>query len=252
MSEKDKKMEKKSSKYYMLIPGGILNRPVTETLERADRRARALEKQMKNREQGNIFIIEGRNCRVSYAGIEFIHKNLLGFELIRNLLREPFTELSSNNLESLVYKADPADLEVTKANKKLLLESDLVSGDKFATGIEMSNRKAVKGYRARLKQIIVELDIADSVGDIERVECLKKEKDLLYHELKIIHNIHGDIKKTLSEVDKTRLRMYQIYQYCLTVIKSYNEDLYEHLKVSIKTGSFFSYSPQNPTDWTTE
>ncbi len=196
---------------------------------------------------GNVFRREGDYRTVAYEGHLVRLRDSKGLRLLARLLAEPGREFHVVDLEGEESqgapgasgsgpRAGPAELEVRR---------DL--GDAG----ELLDAEAKAAYRARLAELEAELNEAEGWADPERAAMAREERDFLVAELARAVGLGGRDRRAGSHAERARLNVTRAIKSALANIDRHHPVLGRHLRATIRTGTFCSYSPDPriPVDW---
>jgi hypothetical protein len=186
-------------------------------------------------EVGNAFIKEGEFWSLSYAGQVARVKHSKGVRDIAKLIAARGQSLAAVDL---VNQAG----EGTKATPERGLH---IEGDAG----EVLDAQARAQYRARL----VELDeaVRDAVGcnDPHRASRARDERTFLLSELGAATGLAGRPRVALDPAERARKAVTWRVKDSIAHIAAAHPVLGRHLRLSVRTGSFCTYEPDQPTDW---
>jgi hypothetical protein len=108
---------------------------------------------------------------------------------------------------------------------------------------EVLDEQAKAAYRARLHELVSEIDEADSWGDPERAARARREVDLLTEQLARAVGLGGRNRLALDDAERARVTVTKAIRAGVRRIASLDADLGAHLDVSVRTGTFCVYRP---------
>jgi hypothetical protein len=108
---------------------------------------------------------------------------------------------------------------------------------------------ARRQYQARLLEIDADLAEADDHADVARSERLHAERDALLAELSSAYGLGGRARRRGDSSERARSAVTQRIRDAIGRIAAVDPDLAHHLRRSIRTGTFCSYTPEHPTTW---
>jgi hypothetical protein len=108
---------------------------------------------------------------------------------------------------------------------------------------------ARRQYGARLVEIDAELAEADEHGDIGRSERLSRERDALLAELDSAYGLGGRARRQGDSSERARSAVTQRIRDAIARVDRAHHGLGEHLRRSVRTGTFCAYEPERPTEW---
>lgn len=191
-----------------------------------------------------IFRREGDYWTVAYGGKISRLKHRRGFAIIAQLLGRPHGPVHSIDL-SLLAVPDREE------NEAALVEAGLRVTHVTSGGVDepLLDERARIEYRARFRELSLELEEAERSNDLCRAAGLRREfeflRDHLSASLRRRRNGHG-----LSRVaERARIRVRNSVKNAIRAIGQQNESLERHLTNSVKTGAFCVYAPESLPSW---
>ena len=168
---------------------------------------------------------EGDVWNVAFEGRAARVRDVLGLHYLARLLERPNVELHCGELAGLVQ---------------------VDSGDAG----EQLDREARAAYVARLRELRDELAEAERNNDRGRLERLGEESEALSAELTRGFGLDGRARRAGDAGERTRLAVTRALRRAIERIGEHDGSLAEHLRRSVRTGAFCSYSP-SPRDLVT-
>ena len=110
---------------------------------------------------------------------------------------------------------------------------------------------AKQQYRCRLSQLDQQIDDATQQGDADTVATAKEERDRLVDHLASTYGIGGRTRRLPDEAERARKAIRRRIADAMHRIESANPVLGRHLRQSVHTGVFCSYTPERETHWET-
>jgi len=170
----------------------------------------------------------GSHWRIRYGDEEASFRESLGMEYLAALLAQPSEPL--HVLDLTARRGDGA-------------ESD--AG-------EMLDQKARTQVRARMNELVAELEEAESHHDLGRIETLGAELQQLEDELARALGLGGRARRMADPVERARKSVYNRIQAALKNLDEGLPELALHLRHSIRTGRTCVYTPEAPISWHVE
>ena len=198
----------------------------------------------------NGFRKQGDYWPISYEGRQFSLRDLKGLRYIAYLLRYPGTESPVLDLVASVE----GTTQQSKAGWHAGMTEEQLAQDGLAlsdgNGSEsLLDLKAKNEYQTRIRELQEEIDEAESNNNWELAARRKEECDSIVDQLLAASGLGGRDRRTSSSAERARVSVRKSIGIALTRIEREHEALGQHLRNSIKTGAFCSYSPPTPTDW---
>jgi hypothetical protein len=173
----------------------------------------------------NIFRRDGEVWLVGLNGSAAPMRDTKGMRDLARLLAQPGTE---------VHALD------------LVTDGPSVRADAPGDPIDAAARRQ---YQARLLEIEGDLAEADERADVAMSERLHVERDALIEELSGAYGLGGRARRRGDSAERARSAVTQRIRDAITRIEAADGLLGAHLRRSIRTGTFCSYLPEQPTNW---
>ncbi len=184
------------------------------------------------------FSRRGQFWQIAFGGDSCTLKDTRGLQFIARLLQSPQRELHALDLvqglehERAASSGSPAG--VAEGDSGPLLDP-----------------QARTAYKQRLEELGEELEEAQAFNDAGRAERVREEIDFLTRELTRAFGIGGRERRAGSNAERARINVTRAIAAALKQIGAHHPPLSEHLKKTIRTGTFCSYNPDPrvPIDW---
>jgi hypothetical protein len=181
-------------------------------------------------------------------------KNLRGMLYIAELLRQPDTDISVEELSALDSLARVATVRLTSKREKAAAEEEFEKDGLFielrqGDADQLLDDTAIQNYKNRLREIRDELEEADrhkSLMSPERKEQLLEEQELIGHQL-AGSMWKGDARKVGN--DKIRVAVTKAILLALEKIEKQCPEAGEYLRTHITTGFRCTYHPDSGVNW---
>lgn len=170
----------------------------------------------------NRFLKDHDLWTLSYKGNSVQLADMKGLHDIRRLLERPYES---------IHCADLMDIKVIEA------------------GVVVLDKQAKQSYERRLLDIQESLAEAEQVNHYQAVEKLQKEYDDLLDQIKQSIGKSGKSRIASSSVEKARSAVTWRIRAAIKKIEPVHPTLAKHLKLSIKTGLFCAYQPEEDIKW---
>ena len=187
----------------------------------------------------NAFIREGDFWSLTYEGIVARLKDSKGLRDIALLLRTPGTEVPA---------VDLAHGGTVGRRGRAAGRRDLDLGMEGNVG-ETLDAMARADYRARLLDLEQEIDEADAHNDPERASQAREEREFLLGELRAAVGLGGRARRALDPTERARKAVTGRIRDAVLHVEAVHPRAGQHLRRSIRTGSFCVYDPPGPTPW---
>lgn len=189
------------------------------------------------------FLREGDTWAINFEGqgARLLHSR--GLQLIARLLSEPGREFHVLDLEQGALGGRP---QTKDASSELAIDAAGSAGPAL-------DAKAKADYKRRLDELEEEIDQAALNNDEERQAKAEEEKEFLLAELRAAVGLGGRDRPTSSAAERARVNVTRAIRSGLTRIAEHHPALGDHLAVTIRTGTFCSYTPDTrvPIRWNT-
>lgn len=194
----------------------------------------------------NVFRYDGKHWTLAFAGQACQQRNTKGLRYIVFLLQTPHREWHVLDLLALT----DTDPEVTRASTPTeVFTGQLTVRRKQSEESPPLDAQARAAYRRRLEDLQAELQEAEAWCDAMRATKAREEMDLLTAELA---NAYGSVRHARSrneDAEKARKAVTNRIRDALAKLQKTHPLLWQHLFTSLKTGTFCSYQPTQPTPW---
>jgi hypothetical protein len=187
-----------------------------------------------------VFRREGEYWSILYDKDAFRLKDSKGLRYLARLLAAPDEELHALELVG----ADGAGLRTVAVDDNLK-----VSG--FGDAGELLDAQAKAAYRQRLDELRGEIEEAEAWNDPERAAKAREELEFITGELSAAVGLGGRDRRAASSAERARVHVTRAIKSALARIDEHSRSLGDHLKRTVRTGTFCSYSPDPrlPTSW---
>lgn len=177
----------------------------------------------------NVFRREGDVWTVRYRGHEARIRHAKGLPVLARLLAEPSREYHVFDLA-----ADTGDGEssVTLRHTGAVIDA-----------------QAREAYRRRLADLEADIDNATTAGDLSRVDRAQHERDALVEQLTAAYGLGGRVRRTNDPVERARSTVTKQIRTAIARIETVHPSLAAHLRHTIKTGRYCSYTSEHPVTW---
>ncbi len=111
----------------------------------------------------------------------------------------------------------------------------------------VADRRALAAYRDRLRGIDAELDSADAAG--ADAASLSSEREALLAELSAATGLGGRPRVAGSTAERMRKAVTYRIRHAIARVAEAHPELGRHLRASVHTGTWCSYTPEHEVDW---
>ena len=176
----------------------------------------------------NAFRRDDEDWTLAYRGTSVRMRDSKGLGYVARLLARPGHELHVFDLAGL------------SAANSVALRAD---------GGPVIDEQAKEAYRRRLLELETERNEARDWGDLERASRADEEMQFLKHELTAAFGLGGRPRKTDNPSERIRKAVTNRIRQSLSKVEAVHPELGRHLSNSIHTGTFCSYTPEEPVEW---
>jgi hypothetical protein len=111
----------------------------------------------------------------------------------------------------------------------------------------LADRRALAAYRTRLREIDAELESAGAGA--APAEALNKEREALLDELSAAAGLGGRPRAAGSPAERMRKAVTYRIRHAISRVGDAHPGLGRHLRASVRTGTWCSYTPEHRVDW---
>jgi hypothetical protein len=190
----------------------------------------------------NVFRREGDYWSVIFDGQTVRVRDLKGMRYLARLLADPGREY---HVLDLVAAETGSGAQVDSSQAANLPRSAF--GDAGA----ILDARAKDAYRRRLAEIEDDIDQARALGDAERAAQADAERDFLVRELARAFGLGGRDRRAASASERARASVTRAIRQAMARIGEHHPQLGEHLRRTIRTGTYCGYhpDPRSPAGW---
>lgn len=181
------------------------------------------------------FVREGELWTLTFDGTTARVKDVKGLRDIATLLARPGAEIAA------------LDLVVERGDTRTAVRAEGLAAPGHAG--ELLDEKAKASYKARLAELETEIEDADAMSDPVRSERAREERDALIKELASAYGLGGRPRRASDPAERARTTATRRIREAIARISDVHPVLGRHLQNSVRTGSYCSYTPEQPVDW---
>jgi hypothetical protein len=174
-----------------------------------------------------VFRYQGDFWTLAYKGAMCRVKDAKGLHYVAHLLRHPGCELHVLDLIGREPRAGDQRPETSR-------------------GLPILDAPAKAAYQQRLAELRDELEEAERFNDPGRSESAREEMEAVTEQLAAAVGLGGRDRQTASSSERARSTVTKAIKAALSRIGDHHAALGRHLTTSVKTGTFCSYSPDEP------
>ena len=190
------------------------------------------------------FRLEGEYWALEYAGGEARLRDSKGLRYLARLLESPGREHHALDLVVGEGAGPPPVANGRDAGLEF-------AGGGGGGGGAVLDPKAKAAYKRRVLELREEIDEATAHADAGRLARAQDEMDFLLAELATAVGLGGRDRKAASEGEKARQSVTRAIRGALDRVAEAHPPLGDHLRATIRTGVYTSYSPdpRAPIEW---
>ncbi len=190
--------------------------------------------------RGNVFRLDGEYWTVAFEGQVVTLRDSKGMHDLRALLADPGRERHTLDLWS--DPMGPGTAPAKAATEGLRRE---------AAPPPVIDETARNQYGQRLTGLDQEIAEAASRGDSTAAAQARQERDWLVGQLTAAYGLGGRARRIPDEVERARKAVRRRISDALNRIENANPVLGRHLRHSVHTGVYCSYTPEHDISWDT-
>jgi hypothetical protein len=190
----------------------------------------------------SVFRREGEYWTVAFGGDVFRLKDTKGLHHLAKLLAEPGREFHVLDLVGAGTTGTYRSAEIGEPKSAAAALDDAGA---------LLDPRAKAAYRRRLSELDEEMEDAEAMGDAERAERARSEREFIAHELAAAVGLGGRDRVAASASERARVNVTRAIKSSLRRIAAQSSALGRHLEKTVKTGTYCSYEPDPrvPVAW---
>lgn len=186
----------------------------------------------------SVFRREGEYFSIAYEGQAFRLRDSKGLQHLARLIANPGQEVHAMDLAALTEGGAVPRFR----GKRRGAEAGLDSTRPGDAG-ELIDAEAREAYRGRLAELQEELDEAEEWADPERRARAREEMELIASHLAGSVGLGGRPRKSDSPSERARSNVTKAIKAAVDRIAKESPALGRHLRTTVRTGTFCSYTP---------
>ncbi len=127
--------------------------------------------------------------------------------------------------------------------------NELIGGGIVEHQTEVFDEKAKREYQRKILELQEDIRSAEENNDSGQLTLFQHEYEQLLHHLESSLDLRGKKRYFQRSNDKARSAVTQRIKGSIKKFEKTHPELYKHLRLSVKTGNFCSYEPENLTIW---
>ena len=181
---------------------------------------------------------------VTFAGPTVSVRDLIGFRYLARLLGGPNREFHVLDLVSVERGTLPTAGVVDGG----VDDSSIARGD---GALPILDEQARAAYRARLAEVEDDIDDAERLNDLGRIEKAQHDRDYLITELAHAIGLGGRLRSSGGTTERARTSVTRSIRYALRQLARHHPMAAAHFERSVRTGIYCSYEsdPMTPITW---
>jgi tetratricopeptide (TPR) repeat protein len=190
----------------------------------------------------SVFRREGEYWTVAFDGDAFRLKDSKGLQYLAKLLAEPGRDFHVLDLVMAGDAARPKAAEVGEPRSR---------ADALGHAGVLLDPEAKEAYRRRLSELEEDIEEAEAMGDTDRTERARSEREFIARELAAAVGLGGRDRVAASASERARVNVTRAVKSTLARIAANSPALGRHLEKTVKTGTYCSYEPDPriPVNW---
>jgi hypothetical protein len=170
-------------------------------------------------------------------------KDLKGIRYVRRLLAEPGREFHVLDMVAVEHGMLPTGKAPSARDPGLMPHDD---------GLPVLDRAAVAAYRRRLAEVEEDIEEATERNDLGLLAKAQADREYLLGELTGAVGLGGRLRTMGGSAERARTSVARSLRYALAELAACHPEVAEHLRTSVRTGTYCSYQPDAfaRVDWT--
>lgn len=185
------------------------------------------------------FSRDGDMRTINFNGVTVHLKDLMGMRYLERMLAEPGREFHVLDLVAV----ERGMLPIGSASGAPMVDAQC--------GLDVFDSKAREAYRQRLAETEEDIAEAEECNDFHRAQLARADRQFLIDELCRGVGLNGRARKVGDGLERARTSATRSLRYALNRIARHHASLGEHLRRTIRTGTYFAYEPDPrvPLEW---
>lgn len=183
------------------------------------------------------FTVTGSTVSITFSSRTIHLRDLVGLRTLRRLVAEPGREF---HVLDLVTGGNPTTQQ-----------PDQDAGFCLEAGMPVIDDQARAAYKRRLDEIDEDMVDAEALGDGDRLELARLDRDYLARELAAAVGLGGRTRRTGDPAERARTSVTRSLRYAVTALDEHDARLAAHFRLHLRTGVYCSYQPDPvaPVTW---
>lgn len=202
------------------------------------------------RSEGNVFRREGQFWMIIFNHQHITLKDAKGLNYIWHLLRHPHHTFHALDLHRVAEGGQTiADRNAPRSMNQDQLDKLGLSLSRENAADAILDPQATAQYQQQLKDLQEDLAEAERNHDLERAAAIQEEMDWFRQQLVEAYGLGGRVRTFVGEPERARQMISKAISRSLKAIEHEHPALWRHLRLSLQTGTFFTYTPEIPVRW---
>ena len=189
------------------------------------------------------FRLDGNSRTIEFDGVRVTMRDLLGYRYISRLLADPEREFHVLDLIAVERGSLPI------GNHAETKDGVTTSGGQ--SGLPVLDDQARNAYRRRLADVDEDIEDAERMNDIGRIDLARRDRDYLIAELSRAVGLGTRLRTTGGQAERARTSVARSMRYALRQLAAHHPILAAHLDQAVHTGVYCDYTgdPTAPLNW---
>lgn len=187
------------------------------------------------RESIGVFRCDGDMRTVGFGGLTVHVRDLKGYRYIHRLLTAPGREFHVLDLIAV----EVGSLRAAAPDGC----SDGLPADGAGSGMPLLDDVARTAYRRRLAEVDDDIEEAERMNDVGRLELAQRDREYLIAELTRAAGLAGRSRTSGGTTERARTSVARALRYSLSRLGKHHPTLAAHLGSSVNTGTYCCYAP---------
>jgi hypothetical protein len=184
---------------------------------------------------------------IEFGGAAVAMRDLLGFRYIARLLADPGREFHVLDLIAVERGSLPTGRSTARAGDTSNVTSTVAS----EIGLPVIDEQARDAYRRRLAEVDDDIEEAERMNDLGRIELAQRDREYLIAELSRAVGLGFRPRIAGGSAERARTSVARSLRYALERLSEHHPVLGTHLGQAVHTGTYCVYTadPTAPLGW---
>jgi len=167
-----------------------------------------------------------------------------GLRYLAYLLRHPHQQIHVLDLAASTADLQEEDWTGSAGERNKMALAELgVRVSRLGDAGAILDPQARAAYKRRLEELRDEIEEAQALDDTARADHIEQERDFLIQEIASAVGLGGRERRAAAPAERARVNVTRAIKAALEKLATYHPVLRHHLKATIYTGLFCSYTP---------